>query len=522
MTLQTLSADSKVEDPAPEITTLPHTLEEEIRIQQATAMLRQQPGLIMGNVVVSFAVSASFWGTVPALFHVLWIGAIWLLMVPVTIRYFRYRHRPPPKSVSKGHIRNITIWSAVLGSTIGFGIVYLFPEGGPSGEIAVYLMAIALWGGALGAVWMVPSACLAFSIPIVAATSLSLVIYEGMGGPSTVVILVVTLFAMALFLRINYRNFRESVKARAERDSQSEEIRRRKAAEERLAESLEDLRAMQDQLIVQEKMASLGALTAGIAHEIKNPLNFINNYAELSVELMEEMRDIVRTKIDMFSAEEVGELAEMSPTLKANLDKIVEHGHRADRIVKSMLQHSRGAPGQWETVEINELVEEALNLAYHGARAQDQSFNVTIQRDFDPEAGSIRVMAQEINRVLLNVLNNAFYAVRDRAQRGEDGYEPTVSVSTHRSLPYSRFYIRVRDNGPGIPERIRSQLFQPFFTTKPAGSGTGLGLSLVYDIIVQQHQGEITVETEEGEYTEFIVSLPLVVRNTMPGQSGEH
>jgi signal transduction histidine kinase len=488
-------------------------IENEVRVQQAVSLLNQQPGLIMGNIGVTLISAANFVGEVDLWIIATWLGVIWLLMVPVTLRYFRLRNRKRPKQISKGHIRNIMAWSVVLGVVIAAGIIYLYPRNGIVGEVTVYVMAFALWGGSLGAVWMVPVACVGYSAPIVLGTVVATYIHDGAGGAPISIILVLTIVIMALFLRINFRSFRENVKVAIERDTQSEEIRRRRIAELKLAESLEDLRRMQNQLIVQEKMASLGALTAGIAHEIKNPLNFINNYADLSVELMDEMSHIVRNRLEAFPEEEVGELAELSPTLRKNLGKIVDHGRRADRIVKSMLLHSRGETDDLSRVVVNEIVEEALNLAYHGVRAQNQNFNVALDASLDESVGELTMLAQDMNRALLNIFNNAFYAVHLKAGKEPEGYSPEVSVTTSRSVNPDAIVIRIRDNGPGIPDDVKDKLFQPFFTTKPAGEGTGLGLSLVYDIIVQQHHGELDVTSVPGAFTEFVITLPTVIMN---------
>jgi len=272
-----------------------------------------------------------------------------------------------------------------------------------------------------------------------------------------------------------------------------------------LAQSLEDLRAAQDRLIQTEKLASLGQLTAGIAHEIKNPLNFVNNFSALSVELTDELSaalkqtmlaDRIRTEVD-----------ELTGTLKDNLAKVVQHGKRADSIVKNMLLHSREGSGEHRPADVNALVDESLNLAYHGARAEKPHFNVTLERDFDPAAGSADVFPQEITRVLLNLISNGFYAVTKRkAENGVADFEPTVRATTLSRG--DRVEIRIRDNGTGIPEHVRDKMFNPFFTTKPAGEGTGLGLSMSHDIVVKQHGGSIEVETEPGAFTEFRIVLP--------------
>ena len=261
--------------------------------------------------------------------------------------------------------------------------------------------------------------------------------------------------------------------------------------------ALDQLKAAQANLIQAEKMASLGQLTAGIAHEIKNPLNFVNNFSGLSVELLDELKQAVDALLAEPDENKRAELQDTMDLLTGNLAKIVEHGRRADGIVKSMLSHSRGGKGDWQESNINALVEEALNLAYHGARAQDQDFNVTLERDFAPEAKLIEVVPQDITRVFLNLFGNGFYATRKRHLGGADaGYRPTLRVST-RDLGEA-VEVRVRDNGTGIQPEVRAKLFQPFFTTKPTGEGTGLGLSISYDIVTQQHGGTIEVESEPG------------------------
>ena len=270
-----------------------------------------------------------------------------------------------------------------------------------------------------------------------------------------------------------------------------------------LAKSLEDLRTAQDRLVQTQKLASLGQLTAGIAHEIKNPLNFVNNFSGVSVELIDELQDSLKGPLDDKARAEIKELTD---TLRSNLDKVVQHGKRADTIVKNMLLHSREGSSEHRLVDINALVEESLNLAYHGARAEKQGFNITLERSFDPAAEQADVFPQDITRVLLNLILNGFYAATKRKAEAGDGYEPTLTAST-RSLG-DRVEIKVRDNGTGIPPDVREKIFNPFFTTKPAGEGTGLGLSISHDIIVKQHGGSIEVETVPGEYTEFRIILP--------------
>ena len=271
-----------------------------------------------------------------------------------------------------------------------------------------------------------------------------------------------------------------------------------------LSQSLDELRTAQDRLVQTEKLASLGQLTAGIAHEIKNPLNFVNNFSALSAELVDELNDVLKpAALDDKTREEIDELTHM---LKGNLEKVVQHGKRADSIVKNMLLHSREGSGEHRPVDINAIVEESLNLAYHGARAEKSGFNITLQRDFDPGAGLIDLYPQEITRVFLNLISNGFYAAAKRKESGEDGFEPMLSATT-KSLG-NRVEIRIRDNGTGIPLEVKEKMFNPFFTTKPAGEGTGLGLSMSHDIVVKQHGGKIDVDTEPGSFTEFIITLP--------------
>jgi GAF domain-containing protein len=272
-----------------------------------------------------------------------------------------------------------------------------------------------------------------------------------------------------------------------------------------LAASLEDLRTAQDRLVQTQKLASLGQLTAGIAHEIKNPLNFVNNFSAISTELIDELQDTL--KGISLDGKRRAEVDELTTTLRGNLDKVVQHGKRADAIVKNMLLHSREGSGEHRVVDINALVEESLNLAYHGARAEKKGFNITLERSFDAGAGTADLFPQDITRVLLNLIVNGFYAATKRkAEAGGNGYEPTLTAAT-KSLG-DRVEIRIRDNGTGILPEVKEKIFNPFFTTKPAGEGTGLGLSLSHDIVVKQHGGSIEVDTRPGEFTEFRVVLP--------------
>ena len=280
-----------------------------------------------------------------------------------------------------------------------------------------------------------------------------------------------------------------------------------------LSKSLDELRAAQDRLIQTEKLASLGQLTAGIAHEIKNPLNFVNNFSALSAELVAEMSDaLAKTSLDVARRAELDELAQM---LKSNLEKVVQHGKRANSIVKNMLQHSREGSSEHRPVDINTIVDESLNLAYHGARAEKAGFSIAFQRDLDPSVGMADVYPQEITRVLLNVISNGFYAATKRKAEAGEGFKPTLAAAT-KNLG-EKVEIRIRDNGTGISDEVMDKIFNPFFTTKPAGEGTGLGLSMTHDIIVKQHGGRIDVATKPGEFTEFIITLPrgsAVISNT--------
>jgi len=312
-----------------------------------------------------------------------------------------------------------------------------------------------------------------------------------------------------------------------------EDFQRLETAKAQVEAALENLKKTQGQLVQAEKMASLGQLTAGIAHEIKNPLNFVNNFAALSVDLAKELREEIAkiegeslkiedsrswivdreslAKIDDRGLRTVagGSLAnikEILETLEQNAEKINQHGQRADSIVRAMMQHARGGEGERTPTDVNKLVEEYVNLTYHGMRAKVPDFNVNIERDFGELEAKIEMVPQEMGRVLLNLLGNAFDAVRERAQHLESGYVPRVSVSTHSAD--GRVEIRVRDNGGGIPEDIREKIFEPFFTTKPTGSGTGLGLSLSYDIVTQGHGGTLTMESKQGEGATFVVTLP--------------
>jgi len=298
------------------------------------------------------------------------------------------------------------------------------------------------------------------------------------------------------------------------RDTLVEQNRR----ERELRAAHEELKATQASLIHAEKMASLGQLTAGIAHEIKNPLNFVNNFAGLSVELLDELQQTAGPALDALPADQRAAVDEVIEMLTGNLDKIAEHGRRADGIVKSMLAHSRGG-GERQLADINALAEEAINLAYHGVRAQDPNFNITLERDLDRNIAPIALVPQDVTRVFLNLLGNGFYAANKRQRDACDAAFRAVLKVTTRNLG-NAVEIRVRDNGIGVRPEHRDKLFQPFFTTKPTGEGTGLGLSISYDIVTQQHGGTIAVDSAVGEFTEFTIRLPRSRQVTMAGMTG--
>lgn len=306
---------------------------------------------------------------------------------------------------------------------------------------------------------------------------------------------VILIFLIIAFFLV--RNIRNKRKANLLLNKQKEEIEEQK---KNVETTLSELKSTQALLIQSEKMASLGELTAGIAHEIQNPLNFVNNFSDVNKELLTEMKE----EIDNGN---IGEVKSIANDVIENSEKINHHGKRADAIVKGMLQHSRSSSGVKEPSDINALCDEYLRLSYHGLRAKDKSFNAAMKTDFDQSIGKINIVAQDIGRVILNLINNAFYAVNERLRQAQPDihYEPTVSVTTKKTE--NHVLITVTDNGNGIPEKIKDKIFQPFFTTKPTGSGTGLGLSLAYDI-VKAHGGEIKVESKEGKFTEFIIQLP--------------
>jgi two-component system NtrC family sensor kinase len=274
-----------------------------------------------------------------------------------------------------------------------------------------------------------------------------------------------------------------------------------------LEKTLEKLHEAQAQIVMQEKMASLGGLTAGIAHEIKNPLNFVTNFSELSMDLIRELKEELQKRPESFDPKAMALMQDLLGDLEQNARKINEHGKRADSIVQNMLLHSRGTPGERRPTDINALLDESVGLAYHGLRAKDPSFNITIEKDYDPAIGIVSVVPQDISRVFLNIVNNGCYSAHQKKKALGNSFSPTVRVQSRKEGGYCE--IRIRDNGKGIPQEMVDKIYNPFFTTKPAGEGTGLGLSLSYETVVTGHRGELRVETEEGSFAEFIIRLPM-------------
>jgi len=279
-----------------------------------------------------------------------------------------------------------------------------------------------------------------------------------------------------------------------------EDFKQLEEAKNEVEKTLSELKSTQTQLIHAEKMASLGELTAGIAHEIQNPLNFVNNFSEVSIDLIGELNEEITEGNDE-------EIKAISEDLKLNLNKINHHGKRAGKIVKGMLEHSRTSSKQKELTDINNLADENLRLAYHGFRTKDSSFNATLITDFDENIGNINIIPQDIGRVILNIITNAFYATNKKSKSNIKGYKPVVQISTKKNA--NTMEVQVSDNGNGIPQNDLDKIFQPFFTTKPAGEGTGLGLSLSYDIVTKGHGGKLKVNTTPGEGTEFVIQLPI-------------
>jgi len=387
--------------------------------------------------------------------------------------------------------------------------------------LTVYLFAytiIVSWKTLKGAQWSVLiGILLAWSFGLSLAItglvargsiSLALLLYTGLFLSFPLSLLVYVAMRFKEIIKEVRDNAKQVVQLSEEKKQQAlnqqkilqEEVNRQTAE---LRSTLDNLKSTQTQLIQSEKMASLGELTAGIAHEIQNPLNFVNNFSEVNIELIEELRS---EKLKVKSERDEKLEDELLNDISQNLEKINHHGKRADAIVKGMLMHSRASTGQKELTDINELADEYLRLAYHGLRAKDKSFNAKFETDFDPNIGKINIIPQDIGRVLLNLFTNAFYSVTEKNKHHPANYEPCVSVSTKKLQ--DKVDVKVKDNGMGIPQKVMDKIFQPFFTTKPTGVGTGLGLSLSYDIITKGHNGQLAVETKEGLSAEFTITLP--------------
>jgi signal transduction histidine kinase len=431
-------------------------------------------------------------------------GLIIILMVILTARIFT--HKVPR------FVRGCIIAFASMDAYAIFGTYYpnvAYISAIIGGLIILFYYVITCWKKIKGSQWAIVLGilCAAFFGTIYFMYMIFLV-------PSTFLILSIAFLALPVsllvYVSLRFREIINEVRINASRLVQVTEEKRQHALNQQkilqeevdnqtadLRSTLDNLKSTQSQLIQSEKMASLGELTAGIAHEIQNPLNFVNNFSDVNKELLEELK----AEADKGNIDEVKSIAN---DVIDNSEKINHHGKRADAIVKGMLQHSRSSTGVMEPTDINALADEYLRLAYHGLRAKDKDFNATMKTDFDNGIGKINIIPQDIGRVLLNLYNNAFYAVAEKKKQQPENYEPTVSVSTKKLD--NKITINVSDNGNGIPQKIVDKIFQPFFTTKPTGQGTGLGLSLSYDII-KAHGGEIKVETDEGEGTAFIIQL---------------
>jgi signal transduction histidine kinase len=331
---------------------------------------------------------------------------------------------------------------------------------------------------------------------------------------------IATLVRFAGVFDLAYRRFEDLKSAEANALKAQQDLIEIQEARKNAEKALAELKATQSQLIHAEKMASLGELTAGIAHEIQNPLNFVNNFSEVSIELIDELKQelsVISHPSSVIGQQPVpgrndeGAANEIIEDIRLNLEKILHHGRRADGIVKGMLQHSRTSNGQKTLTDINALADEYLRLSYHGLRAKDKSFNADFKLEADENLPKVNIIPQDIGRVLLNLINNAFYAVSEKSKLNRDGYRPEVIVSTKRLN--DNIEIRVNDNGNGIPDTVKDKIFQPFFTTKPTGEGTGLGLSMSYDIITKGHGGKIDVESEPEKGTEFIIIIPINQEN---------
>jgi signal transduction histidine kinase len=381
--------------------------------------------------------------------------------------------------------------------------------------LSVYYI-ISSWKTLRGAQWSVVAGLLAVIFSVLLVTVLALLfpghIYSniGIGYFLNNCIVLAFPFSLLVFIAMRFNEMLRDVKQNADEvvrlsdEKKQEALNRQKLLEEEVNRQTAEIRANQARLIQSEKMASLGELTAGIAHEIQNPLNFVNNFSEVNKEMLEELKaESEKPKAERDEQLEI----ELINNLIDNEDKISHHGKRADSIVKGMLEHSRNASGQKEPTDINQLADEYLRLSYHGLRAKDKSFNAELVTHFDAALPKVNATAQDIGRVLLNLFNNAFYAVNQKQKTAVADYKPEVLVST--STANGQVVIKVKDNGVGIPDAVKEKIMQPFFTTKPTGEGTGLGLSLTYDMVVKGHGSSITVESQEGQFTNFTLILPL-------------
>lgn len=478
-----------------------------IRIDQSVTIVRMIPLMVISNVAVPLVIVINLRDALPLTFALLWPGLLLAMNLPVAISWLRLRNRPRPVSISARRIRSIAISSSAIGIVIAAGAFYIFPRAGASSQIVVEICLLGLWAGAMIATWKIPQALFGFVTPLAVSMIAALLINWDTALAATEVLVTLLVFSALVTWAVNIHQtyYRESTRTQLEHGTQSAEIERRRQVEAQLKASMDELHATQDKLILQEKMASLGALTAGVAHEIKNPLNFIINFARLSTDLVGDLRQSLEPAKAQLDEDDRIALQEDFDLLADNIEKIAKHGQRADGIVKSMLMHSRSDPGTMAPSKINPLVEEAVDLAFHGGRAQDPSFNVQIETELDPAIPVIHGSSTQLMRVLLNLIRNGYQAARQRARTAGPDFEPVVRVSTKLEGQY--ILIRVRDNGTGIDPAVRPKLFQPFFTTKPPGEGTGLGLSVSYDIVAK-HGGDMTVESVPGEYAEFIVTLP--------------
>ncbi len=477
-----------------------------IRIEQSVTLVRLAPLMMISNITVPLILCLSVRHLLSPWFVAGWLSLLVLLNAPIFLSWMKLRNRPAPKSISPRRMTRMAIWSTALGVTIACGSVVVYQQGDATGQLVTYITVLGLWCGAMIATWKIPAALFGYIAPM-ALAMFAILGYnlQTADAADWVFITMIIFLALALWSVAIHQNYlREATRTQLEHNTQSVEIERRRAVEARLQKSLEELQETQDNLILQEKMASLGAVTAGVAHETKNPLNFIINFAKLSGELYKHVQQSVEPALTHLDAADRDNLTDDLAVLGENLERIESHGVRADGIVRSMLLHSRNDPGTRAPVQINRIVDEATDLAYHGARAQDPSFNVDVTKALADDLPPLHGSQTELSRVVLNLIRNALQAARERGKSDPD-FSAKVHVATYKQD--NCLNVSVRDNGYGISAANRSKLFQPFFTTKDPGEGTGLGLSISYDI-VNKHGGEIRVDSEEGEFAEFTIVLP--------------